>query len=568
MKRKAILTLFVMILMFFFLPRVGYAVDYSITAVHIDAFLQENGEVHVQEVHTYSFDGDFNGITREIFPKEGTKITDFKASENGKSLKIEKEEELYKIHRKGSDETITVELTYTIENGVDVYTDVAEFYWPFFDDRNESTYEKMTIVIHPPAATNDVLAFGYDEAFDREMIQQDGSVLFQLGEVPDGENGDIRVAYPASLFPAANVAADKVIKDDIAQARTELYEKAAARAATQERLNNISFFVVIGSLIFLLLFSFVAGMRARGKKIDVERKIHQAFFIPKQTLSIPAMIYFTKGHIPTEAISAALLDLVRKGYVTKTGDMFRLVNTYTPIKHEEILIHFLFHDIGSNGEFRFEDLQKYSKNKLNHGKYQTKMQEWQKAVQNEVKEQELYEKSGKIRSFLGTIGILQLVFGFVTLGFELFGWFFALLVLFIVYLILALMYRPKTWNGLMMTHEWRRMKEQLPKVSMKEWESLTSDEQMRSYIYGVGMNDKKIIEANEEFIQSFRTPVQQNNVWDPSTANLHTLMLIGPMASSSFHSAYKNTTADSSSGSSSISTGGGAGGGGGGSGAF
>lgn len=43
----------------------------------------------------------------------------------------------------------------------------------------------------------------------------------------------------------------------------------------------------------------------------------------------------------------------------------------------------------------------------------------------------------------------------------------------------------------MIKHEWQRMKEQLPQISMKTWENLSDDEQMRSYIYGVGINDKK-----------------------------------------------------------------------------
>ncbi|MDF1510574.1 DUF2207 domain-containing protein [Robertmurraya sp. DFI.2.37] len=557
--------------MFFFLPKAGLAVDYSITSVSIDAFLLENGNVNVEEIHTYSFDGDFNGITREIIPKEGTKIKEFKATENGKSLKIEKDEALYKIHRKGANETITIAITYTITNGVNVYADVAEFYWPFFDDRNESTYEKMMITIHPPAATDDVIAFGYAQAFEREVIQQDHSVLFQLGKVPDGENGDIRVAYPASLFPTANVTADKEMRGEILKAQTELYEKAAARAKMQESLHSASLYVAVVSLLFLVLFILIAGLRTRGKKMDVERKMQQAFFIPKETLSIPAMIYFTKGYIPTEAVSAALLDLVRKGFVTKTDERFQLVKSEPANQHEEILINFLFYEVGSSGEFQFEDLQKYTRNKLNHEKYQTKMHEWQKAVQMEVKTQPLYEIRGKLRWTFAILGILQLAYSFLTLGYELFGWFFAFLILSGVYIVLAISYRPKTWNGLMIKHEWQRMKEQLPQISMKTWENLSDDEQMRSYIYGVGTNDKKIIETNENFIQAFKRPstiLNSNHNVEPYGTNIHSLLLIGPLASSNFHSAHKTTSESTTSSSSSMSSGGGVGGGGGGSGAF
>lgn len=114
-----LLTAFLAILFLF--PGTGFAVDFSITKVDIEAFLQENGQVNVTESHTYSFDGEFNGITREIVPKEGARISQLKATENGKSLKVEKEEDLYKIYRKGEDESITIVISYTIEDGVDVY---------------------------------------------------------------------------------------------------------------------------------------------------------------------------------------------------------------------------------------------------------------------------------------------------------------------------------------------------------------------------------------------------------------------------------------------------------------
>lgn len=43
-----------------------------------------------------------------------------------------------------------------------------------------------------------------------------------MGEVPYEENGDIRVAYNASLFPAANITADKAMKDRIKRAASTL----------------------------------------------------------------------------------------------------------------------------------------------------------------------------------------------------------------------------------------------------------------------------------------------------------------------------------------------------------
>lgn len=127
MLKKWFTSLILLALLFIF-PHQSLAVEFSITNVKIDATLQNNGNVEVEETHTYQFEGDFGGITREVVPKKGASISQFTATENGKNLRIEKEDDLYKIHRKGEDETITVNLQYTIENGLEVYQDVAQFY--------------------------------------------------------------------------------------------------------------------------------------------------------------------------------------------------------------------------------------------------------------------------------------------------------------------------------------------------------------------------------------------------------------------------------------------------------
>ncbi|MFB6467825.1 DUF2207 domain-containing protein [Cytobacillus sp. Hz8] len=559
-----------MIAALFLFPEAGMAVDYSITNMKIDAFLQENGQVKVTEKQTYSFDGEFNGITREIVPKAGASISNFKAIEHGKVLKVKKEKNLYKVYRKGEDDTITVTISYTIKNGVDVYSDVAEFYWPFFDERNESTYENMNITVHPPSETQDVIAFGYDEAFDTEKVLTDGSVLFQLGEVPSEENGDIRVAYDTSLFPKATVTSHQERKSDILGAEQKLKDEAAAWTKKKDIYSTIALFLVpIFSLILILIIIWVI-MRSHLKKMDVERKLDPFFYLPKENLSMPATIYFTKRQLSSEAMAAALLDLVRKGYVVKKDEnRFVLGNIPSGIrKHEEIFIHFLFDEIGSNGEFQFADLKTYIQRKANHEKYQKAFSKWKTEVINEVNEQNFYERNGKFRLLLGLISVLLIPFVFIFASYDLYGWLIALIILILGFFAMAIFYVPKNSSGLMVIREWNSMKERMQSLTTKDWEALINDDQMRAYIYGIGINDKKMIRKNEELIRSFAPPPSSSNYGDgESDYNLYSLLFIGQAASSNFYYAQQKT-AESTSSSSSSSGGGGVGGGGGGSGAF
>ena len=77
MKKYIVLFTFVISLL---IPIQVLAVDFDITDATIDAQLHENGQVTVVETFTYSFDGKFKGITREIFPKKGSKIVNFSAT--------------------------------------------------------------------------------------------------------------------------------------------------------------------------------------------------------------------------------------------------------------------------------------------------------------------------------------------------------------------------------------------------------------------------------------------------------------------------------------------------------
>src|SRR5699024_12231276 len=110
-------------------------------------------------------------------------------------LKIEQDDTEYKIHRKGENETVTIELSYLIEDGLTIYSDVAEFAWPFFDTNNESDYEQFEVTVSPPQQTNDVIAFGDDSEMGSKHIQETGDVRYALVNDSTSTTGVICVAH-------------------------------------------------------------------------------------------------------------------------------------------------------------------------------------------------------------------------------------------------------------------------------------------------------------------------------------------------------------------------------------
>ncbi|WP_221568687.1 DUF2207 domain-containing protein [Alkalihalobacillus sp. TS-13] len=541
-------------------PAQALAVEYSITRTQIDAFLQENGNVKVKETHTYLFEGDFNGITRELIPKEGTKITGFKASEDGKSLKVEKEDHLYKVHRKGEDETVTVNLNYIIRDGVDVYSDVAEFYWPFFDQSNESTYENLTVTVHPPSGTDDVIAFGYDEAYNTETIQSDGTVVFHFGEVPDNTKGNIRVAVDLQLFPTAT-ASEKTMKDEILKAEQELHEQVTAREDRRELLSTIAMIGIPGFTVVLLLLVFLYWKKSLDLKRAVEREADLSCNVPKQRMSLPATIYFTYyKQLRSEALSAALLDLVRKEFVEQVSDeRFRVVDRKNALNHETILIEWLFDEIGSNGAFSLDDLTRYAKQKKNHEKYRYYQAKWREAVGKEVKGHDLYGKTAKHRWIVGLSCILLLPFLILFPMYGLFLSFIITLVLLVSVFIYIIGYNPKTWEGALISFEWKAFSERLKRLNAEDWKGWTEEERTRTFIYGLGTKNESMMEKNEEFTKAFYNPKASHSEAAYSTTDLTTMLLLSSTITSGFESADKSAGAGAAASSSTSSGGGGSG---------
>ncbi|WP_332694340.1 DUF2207 domain-containing protein [Halalkalibacter lacteus] len=568
MYKKIISVMFIAV--FFFIPTQVFAVDYQITDVEITAFLQADGDVSVQERHIYKFSGEFGGIIRELIPKEGTEIVQFEAFEENQPLRMESNETEHRIHRSGEDETVTIDLVYEIKNGVDVYADVAEFYWPFFDRSNESTYENMTINVFPPEPATDVIAFGYDEAFQKEDILQEGHVQYQLGKVPNKRNGDIRVAYDAKLFGAAAVSSNQPMRAEIEVAKQQLLDEEIASARRKELLASIGV-ILVPLFGFLLLFQLVrAWLFAKGKRAALTRELTNDGAIPKQTLSLPTTIFYTNYHqLLPEAIAAALLDLVRKGHVTKLeNERFQLVNRSGLLDHEHVLVEWIFDEIGRKAEFSFDDLSSYLKNKKNHQKYQLQKLKWQNAVKAELKEARLYENKVKYRLTIGLASFILVPFIILFAINDLIGLSLSSAGLFLGLFIFAIFYYPKTWEGVKITLEWRRFKQQFPNMLQSTWQTLPEDDKMRAFIYGLGINEESLKEKNKSLADAFKTPMSGHQSstaygFDP------TWIIIAAAATSNFNSAEKMTGATSSSSGGAVGGGGsGAGGGGGGSGAF
>ncbi|MCF3944665.1 DUF2207 domain-containing protein [Oceanobacillus alkalisoli] len=560
MKKSVTLFLFFLIGVLLF-PLQALAVDFTINETTIDAYLLDDGNVEVTESHTYEFDGEFNGITRSLISKEGTSITDFTAREDGTSLEVELEDETYKVFRSGKDEMVTIELSYLIQDGVEVYEDMAQFYWPFFDTSNESDYENLTVTIHPPEVTSDVIAYGFDEAYKTEKIESDGTVVFKMGLVDSGKKGDIRVGYDHALFSAAP-SHDGTIREEMIREEQELADKEAAFLARQETLRNLAPFVTAIFGLLLVLVLFYGWRKGQMTKLETEHQYHAVSIVPKEILSMPATIFYFRNQVADhgDMLTAAMMDLVRKGNIESRKDgTYYLVHENTDLQHEILLIDLLFKKIGESRTFSFDQLEAYTKKTANQETFYKALTEYQRLLKEEINTHQLLNKHKKLRWTIGLTSLLLIPFLILFGVHELYLWLIIDLIIMGGLLLIAIVFQTQTVKGRLIRRQWQQFKEDFNELQSNNWYTLPKDDKERALIFSSGLKDKELQQKNKYFIENSAAGQPD------STTNLLLLLTLSSAANTNFGSA---TTVAAQSVTSSSSTGTGVGGGGGGSGAF
>lgn len=565
---KKIIGPFIFILIFLSVPAVTLAVDYSIVDMNIDVQLNDQGDAFVTEIQTYHFDSSFNGITRSLLAKEGTRLVDYEAKEEGESLQVEFEEGTYKVYRAGeSGETVTIVSSYTIKDAVELYDDAGQFYWSFFDQNNPSSYKNLDIFIRPPAEAADTLSIGYDEAADKDSLEEDGSVHYAIGQLPSESFADVRVAFDHELFTDVKRVEEGSVKTEILTALENRVKEQKAFEIHQKRLTNSVLYVLGGFALVLVFIYIFTKQRERAILLEMKRSYTDAYLAPEEIMSIPATLLYNSGIYlyHAELLSVALLDLVRQGCITQTAeDSFKVLHKNAKNEHEEYLIDWLFYKIGKEGIFTTEDLKNYANNKLSASSYHTEYQEWQKLVKEEVKSHHLRKNVLNFKIGLGIMAILLIGVGIHYIVYDLMLPMWGAFLLALFYAVFAMFYRPKTVKGKKIERDWKQFLQKYVRFEDEDWNSLQDDEQRRAFLYSAGTKQHQIRVKNDEFLN--REPQKSYDVTDPMY-----FLLFATMFNGHFDSAHTSAAEITSAGSSSTSTftgGGGIGGSGGGSGAF
>ena len=165
----------------------GTSREYFIDKLNVEAVILDNGDVVVNEIMDYRFNGQFNGVYRNlaligteeyvinsvsIIDEDGNVIEaveDYSEENNTYEIDEDFERTQIKLFCKSSNESKKIQLNYTIKAAALRYLDYSELYWNFYNVENIESVKEGNIKISLKDAEFDEEILYYDIYGDGEI---------------------------------------------------------------------------------------------------------------------------------------------------------------------------------------------------------------------------------------------------------------------------------------------------------------------------------------------------------------------------------------------------------------
>ncbi|MCL2889088.1 MAG: DUF2207 domain-containing protein, partial [Eggerthellaceae bacterium] len=444
-------------------PLPAYAKSYSMPKVDIVANVGTDGSLNVLEHRTFDFDGSFtavwwtfsgfpanaslkiNGVSLTTASGQTTKLSEEafvvswrEAGGPGKdAYSVDKVRDTVYVFFRVSNQKLVVSLDYTVVNGAQVYSDVAEVYWKFVADQWQEASQNVTMSLSLPVPEGvvvvpgeNVRAWGHGPLSGEVSFKPDGTMLYVVDYVSAGQYAEARVTFDHGWL--TNLDASALTNQDENRLDTILREERNwSLRSNLERVAGIAL-----QILFALapLAAFLWALRLYLKY----GKEHKPEFTETYWRDLPSnkdhpaaiarLWRFNKES--TSDFTATLIHLVNSGailinkgsyykpgsfgksqlvedyYLTRVPEVANLVKS--PIDREAL--HFLFNEIskGANSLW-FGSISKYGKDYASS--FLNTLDAWQGLLTKEVNARGFFEaKSKKMQeAVVGIVTVLIVI---------------------------------------------------------------------------------------------------------------------------------------------------------------
>ncbi len=335
-----LLTLCAALLLTVCISRIAEARSLQMDKLVYDAELLPDGSMLVTEHITVTFNGTYEGYFISI-PRGSTPLSDILVSENGVAynfnpgmeyeppgtflIKHESDDIIIDWSIDATDVQRTFDVSYRVNDLVTVHDDVADFYRKFIGEKNKQDIGEVIVhLLLPPGAENfkegeDIRIWGHGPLHGEVNFAGPREVVWQITNMPADEFLEGRVTMPVQLFPAIP-AELKTGQNALSAILDE--ETGWADEANRERL-MARLQIVFAMLVFMgtLVALFLLWLK-HGKEFKPEFQRDYYRELPADYSPAEMSVLWNWGEVKTHDITATLMDMARRGYITIEQQLF------------------------------------------------------------------------------------------------------------------------------------------------------------------------------------------------------------------------------------------------------
>lgn len=400
----------------------GTSREYFIDKLNVEAVILDNGDVVVNEIMDYRFNGQFNGVYRNlaligteeyvinsvsIIDEDGNVIEaveDYSEENNTYEIDEDFERTQIKLFCKSSNESKKIQLNYTIKAAALRYLDYSELYWNFYNVENIESVKEGNIKISLKDAEFDEEILYYDIYGDGEIETSHTkdyiNISFKnlttlIGIDMKFQAGYLSNVEESELYEKENIIDEyeyyydeDYILDDFDNINQYYYEK--------EDNSDVIGFLIIGAIVIggiSTIFIYSSNQSKFEKEVSEYRKnniITKAEIVMEPPSDLPPALVnllINEKVVSKEMLNVTLFYLANKGYYTieekindfdkDDNDLIFIRRNYnkTRYKHLDYILTW-FSDYEVNGSFSMNQIKRLVSSESEAKKFINNLNKW------------------------------------------------------------------------------------------------------------------------------------------------------------------------------------------------
>lgn len=453
--------------------------SYDIISYTVNVVVDPDGSADVTERITYDFNGEFNGVLRDIDYErtDGLENLQVSVEENGVTVReftvnsttdlnaagipgtynVYHDDEIahLKVFEKSRNTMKTFVYKYTLKNVVTKYNDIAEFNRKIIDTGWDVPLNYVQIHIQLPegASKDEIRVFGHGPLTGESKITDGQNVEYILDRLYPGYYVETLVLFPPRLVPGSTrvkeedalqriLDNEKKLADEAnaerERARKEVEEYNRRLEEQEKRMQQRRMITSIVSIILLL--AWIPLIIRLYLKYDREFKssFNAKYYreLPGEYTPAEMSVLMNMGSVNKRDVTATLMDLVRKGYLIlknetyiKDGffrdkeveDYSLTLNPEAPetglLSHESCLINWFVKKIGDGSRVFLDQISGHVRTEADARRFTRNYQNWCGMVRDEADKHKFFDASSqKGKTTAILAGIAYIVLGFILTG--------------------------------------------------------------------------------------------------------------------------------------------------------